>query len=81
MIPNLLKSTYAFHSDTDKDYETSKQFECLKLYIDECLKNENDLALLAGAFFMEGLRNEIFEKTGYECSAGIASNKVCFNKY
>jgi nucleotidyltransferase/DNA polymerase involved in DNA repair len=34
------------------------------------------MALLAGAFFMERLRKEIFEKTGYECSAGIASNKV-----
>jgi DNA polymerase eta len=34
------------------------------------------MALLAGTYFLEQLRKEIFDRTNYHCSAGIAHNKM-----
>lgn len=37
---------------------------------------KSDLKLLIGASIVSEIREAVKEKTGYECSAGIAHNKV-----
>lgn len=45
---------------------------------DDCL-----LRLTVGAMMVEKLRESVYKKTGFRCSAGIANNKVSypFHKY
>lgn len=40
------------------------------------LQDRNLLCLTIGAMMVEKLRESIFIKTGFRCSAGIANNKV-----
>lgn len=44
------------------------------------LQDEHLLCLTVGAMMVEKLRELVFKKTGFRCSAGIANNKVG-NKY
>lgn len=43
------------------------------------LQDEHLLCLTVGAMMVEKLRKLVLKKTGFQCSAGIANNKV--NKY
>lgn len=52
----------------------------MKSWLHDVYNNElNDdhlLRLTVGAMMVEKLRESIFKKTGFRCSAGIANNKV-----
>ncbi|XP_044764234.1 DNApol-eta [Coccinella septempunctata] len=37
---------------------------------------EDDIKLLVGGLIVEKIRAEVYKKTGYKCSAGIAHNKI-----
>lgn len=46
-------------------------------HFDDCeLANKNDIKLLIGASIVSEIRAAVKERTGYECSAGIAHNKI-----
>lgn len=62
-----LKNTFVVGSDT-RDFLQN-------LYENEDL-NLADLKLTVGAVIAELLRAEVYKKTGYRCSAGIAHNKI-----
>jgi DNA polymerase eta len=36
----------------------------------------DDIAMVIGAGIVKGVRNEVFNRLGYTCSAGIANNKM-----
>lgn len=42
------------------------------------LHDEHLLCLTVGAMMVEKLRELVFKKTGFRCSAGIANNKVSY---
>lgn len=54
--------------------------ESMKSWLHDVYNNElnddNLLRLTVGAMMVEKLRESIFKKTGFRCSAGIANNKV-----
>lgn len=53
----------------------------MKSFLNDVYNNEFQdnclLRLAIGAMMVEKLRESIFRKTGFRCSAGIANNKVC----
>ena len=49
---------------------------------DESLKawlegEDGDLQLAVGAVVVREMRNAVYQKLGFTCSAGVAHNKVC----
>lgn len=53
--------------DDDMDYVTEDDLDDIR---------RNDLKLLIAATIVNEIRAKVKEQTGYECSAGIAHNKV-----
>lgn len=55
--------------------------DCMQLWLNDVYNNELQdsylLNLTIGAVMIEQLRESIFKKTGFRCSAGISNNKVC----
>lgn len=55
----------------------------MKSWIHDVYNNELQddylLRLTIGAMMVEKLRESVFNKTGFRCSAGISTNKVCLN--
>jgi len=43
-------------------------------------KDSNEFMLIMGAQIVKEIRDDIFMKLGYKCSAGIANNKVILFK-
>ena len=43
--------------------------------------DSNDFALIVGAQIVKEIRDDINNKLGYKCSAGIANNKVFFKSF
>jgi DNA polymerase eta len=52
----------------------------IKDFLDNVIKNKefctNNFKLAIGGLIAEEIRHEVFTKTGYKCSAGIAHNKI-----
>lgn len=57
-----------------------EKIKCTKSWLKDVycneLQDDNMLRLTVGALMVEKLRQSIFTKTGFQCSAGIANNKV-----
>ncbi|CAH1179620.1 unnamed protein product [Phaedon cochleariae] len=55
------------------NYDTADFLHNLKIDSSFCHSNQQ---LAFGGMIVEEIRKEVFEKTGYQCSAGIAHNKI-----
>lgn len=81
--PSELNSTYAVGYSNFGDY-VQEISSCIESDTDEFDCNDDDLPavkksnikLLLGAAIANEIRAKVKEETGYECSAGIAHNKI-----
>lgn len=86
--PEVLKNTFALGYSSIGDYvsDISKQITLGGSEADDALRNvpeedrkaykKSDIKLLIGSSIVSEIRAAVKEQTGYECSAGIAHNKI-----
>lgn len=67
ITPETLKNTFVVGCSTEDFLYNLQENEDL---------NVADLKLAVGAVIAELLRAEVYNKTGYRCSAGVAHNKI-----
>ena len=71
VVGHDLKNTFV----VGHEHETSKDDWLKETFCEINLKTDN-VRLAIGATIVEEMRNEIFKQTNFQCSAGVAHNKV-----
>ncbi|CAA9996650.1 unnamed protein product [Nesidiocoris tenuis] len=75
-VPNTFVVGYSKESSNDEAERFEGTSSWLKDIYSSGLEDVNVRKLAVGAVIVEEMRQAIFEKTGFRCSAGIAHNKI-----